>query len=197
MIFNFTKNFQFSTRVYLNNTLLEIISETRLLGTIVSADLTWHKNTEHLVKKGYQRMTMLRKLYNFDVPQDDLVLIYCQYIRSILEYNSNVWFSSITEEEKEDIERVQAIACRIILKEEYSEYDQALSDLKLQSLNERRDMLALRFAKKCVKSDKFSDLFPKNGPTTHHEEYKVNFAKKGRLKKSSIPAMQRLLNEAK
>ena len=43
MIFNFTKNYQFSTKVYLNDTLLEIISETKLLGTIVRSDLTWHK----------------------------------------------------------------------------------------------------------------------------------------------------------
>ena len=90
MIFNFTKKYQFSTRVHLNDTLLDIINETKILGTILSSDLTWHKNSEYLTKKGYQRMTMLRKLYKFDVPQEDLVMIYCQYIRSILEYNSNV-----------------------------------------------------------------------------------------------------------
>ena len=70
---------------------------------------------------------MLRKLYKFDVSQEDLVLIYCQYIRSILEYNSNVWFSSITEEEIEDLERVQHIACKIILKDQYSDYDTKLA----------------------------------------------------------------------
>ena len=176
---------------------MEIISETKLLGTIVSSDLTWHKNTQLLVKKGYQRMTMLRKLYQFDVPKEDLVMIYCSYIRSVLEYNSNVWFLSITEEEKEDIERVQAIACRIILKDNYSDYEDALSELNLQSLDDRREMLALRFAKKCAKSETFSDLFPKNDISTsqNQEEYYVKFAKTGRLKKSSIPAMQRLLNK--
>ena len=51
MIFNFTEDYQFSTRLYLENTLLEIISETKLLGTIVSSDLKWSKNTEMLVKK--------------------------------------------------------------------------------------------------------------------------------------------------
>ena len=114
MIFNYTKNYQFATRIYLNNTLLETISETCLLGTIVSSDLTWHKNSEMLTKKGYQRMTILRNLYEFDIPVEDLVMIYSLYIRSILEFNSNVWFSSITEEEKDDIERVQKIACKII-----------------------------------------------------------------------------------
>ena len=199
MIFNFTKKYQFSTRVHLNDTLLDIINETKILGTILSSDLTWHNNSEYLTKKGYQRMTMLRKLYKFDVPQEDLVMIYCQYIRSILEYNSNVWFSAISEEEKEDIERVQHIACRIILKEQYTDYEQALDILNLQSLSDRRIMLAERFARKCQKSEKFSNLFPKNVPTTSRnpEEFYVKFAKKGRSFKSAIPAMQRLLNNKK
>ena len=195
MISKFTKNFQFSTRVLLNDKLLEIIHETRILGTILSSDLTWHKNTQLLTKKGYQRMTMLRKLYKFDISQEDLVMIYCQYIRSILEYNSNVWFSSITEEEKEDLERVQSFACKIILKDQYTDYTNALDILNLQSLSSRRLMMAERFAIKCQKSDNFTDLFPKTTSSTHDEQFDVKFARKGRLFKSAIPAMQRLLNK--
>jgi hypothetical protein len=195
MIFNFTKNFQFSTRVLLNDKILEIIHETRILGTILSSDLTWHKNTQLLTKKCYQRMTMLRKLYKFDIPQEDLVMIYCQYIRSILEYNSNVWFSSISEEEKEDLERVQHVACKIILKDQYTDYTNALDILNLQSLSDRRLMMAERFAIKCQKSDNFTDLFQKNTSSTHHEQFDVKFARKGRLFKSAIPTMQRLLNK--
>ena len=59
-------------------------------------------------------------------------------------------------------------------------------------------MLAERFATKCSKSEKFRDWFPKNQKENIHlrnpNEFNVNFAKKGRLYKSSIPAMQRLLN---
>ena len=60
-------------------------------------------------------------------------------------------------------------------------------------------MLAERFAKKCAKGEKFKNLFPKNeksGPDLRDpEEFHVNFARKNRLFKSSIPAMQRILNE--
>ena len=38
MIFNFTEHFQFSTRLFLENSLLEIINQTKLLGTIISSD---------------------------------------------------------------------------------------------------------------------------------------------------------------
>ena len=198
MVFNCTRKFQFSTRIHLNDTLLETINETRLLGTVLSSDLKWHANSKLLTQRGYQRMSILRKLYEFDIPVEDLVLIYNQYIRSILEYNSNVWYSSITNEEREDIERVQRVACKIILKDEYQSYNEALEKLNLQNLSDRRQMLARRFAEKCLNSDRFKDLFPLNDNTIdvrNDEKFFVKFAHTDRLRDSSIPAMQRLLNK--
>ena len=200
MIFNFTHNYQFSTRVNLDESLLDIIGQTRLLGTVVQSDLKWNSNTQYLTQRGYQRMTMLRKLYEFDIPKEDLVMIYNMYIRSVLEFNSNVWFSSITVEEREDIERVQRIACKIILKDEYTGYKQALEILNLQNLSDRRQVLAKRFALKCIKSEKFNNLFPlnqNNNDLRSGEKYLVKFAKSGRLQNSTIPAMQKLLNRHK
>ena len=68
MIFNFTLNHQFSTRVHLKGTLLETINQTRLLGTILTSDLKWHANSQYLTQRGYQRMIILRNLYKFDLP---------------------------------------------------------------------------------------------------------------------------------
>ena len=125
--------------------------------------------------------------------------IYFLYIRSVLEYNSSVWLSSITQEERNDLERVQRCACRIILKDEYISYESALSRLNLQNLSERRKTLALRFAKKCTTNDRFENWFPLNDKEAlnlrNPEKHKVKFARTLRLCKSSIPAMQRLLNQ--
>ena len=197
MIFNRTRNYQFSTRIHVNNTILDTISDTQLLGTIVSSDLTWHKNTRHLTQKGFQRMTILRKLYEFNVPQQDLVMIYCMYIRSLVEYNSNVWFSSITQEEKNNLERVQRIACMIIMKDNYINYENALDKLKLQNLSDRRLMLASRFANRCTQNERFKSLFPtsdRNLNLRNNQKFQVKYASTQKLYKSSIPAMQRLLN---
>jgi hypothetical protein len=77
--------------------------------------------------------------------------------------------------------------------------EQALNNLNLDTLQDRRLMLAERFAKKCSKSEKFQKLFPKNEKEGINlgdpETYNINFASKGRLFKSAIPAMQRLLNK--
>ena len=59
-------------------------------------------------------------------------------------------------------------------------------------------MLAGRFATKCANSDRFKDLFPLNAKEKEfrtNEKYAVRFAHTDRLKDSSIPAMQRLLNK--
>ena len=86
MIFDETKNYQFSTRIQLNQTILETVKETKILGTIVSSDLTWHSNSQYLTQRGYQRKINLLKLYEFNLPNEDLVQIY-MYIRSVIEYN--------------------------------------------------------------------------------------------------------------
>ena len=59
IIFNFTEDYQFATRLYLENKLLETVTETKLLGTIVTSDLKWTENTKMLVSKGYKPMIIL------------------------------------------------------------------------------------------------------------------------------------------
>jgi hypothetical protein len=197
MIFNFTKNFQFSTRLYIKDQLLDILPECKLLGTIITADLTWRSNTEMIVKKSYKRMIMLHKLYPFNIGDAEMVNIYILYIRSVLEQSCQVWSYSITEEEKEDIERVQKVACKIILKDSYQDYNHALEYLGLESLSERRNSLCLKFAKNCLLNEQTRDMFPLNQndeDIRDKEKYQVQHANGRRLFKSSIPQLQRALN---
>ena len=199
MIFNFTEKNQFTTRISLENETLEIVSEAKILGCIITNDLKFHKNTEHMVKKAYARMTILHKLYSFNIPAEDLITIYILYIRSLLEQNVAVWNSSITQDDSDDLERVQKVALKVILKTQYQDYDQALHITGLQRLSERRNVLCLRFAKKCLRNKKTSSMFPLNpnydSRLRNPEKYHVKFAHSDRLKFSAIPALQRLLNE--
>ena len=143
-------------------------------------------------------MLILKKLYSFHVPTEDMVHIYCLYIRAILEQSCVVWGSSLTCGQEFDLERVQKVALRIILDDNYLSYQHALDLTGLPTLKERRAQLSLTFAKKCVKNEKTVDMFPlrKNGPNTRKPElYKVTGARTSRLAKSAIPSMQRLLNQ--
>ena len=128
--------------------------------------------------------------------------IYNSYLRSVLEQSCVVWHNSLTVDNSNDLERVQKSAVKIILGNKYSNYDQALDELNLDSLKTRRNKQCQKFALKCLKNDKTNKFFPLNKKrhimeTKKYEKFKVKFANTERLKKSAIPQMQRLLNQEK
>ena len=197
MIFNFTDNYQFTTRLTLNNENIEVVDESKLLGTIIQNNLKWDSNTAYIVKRANSRMILLRKLSEFGAPKEDLKVIYISYIRSILEQSSVVWHSSLTEENKEDLERVQKTAVKIILKDKYRDYISSLDILDIEDLNTRREKLCLSFSKKCVKNATINferNIKLHNMLTRKQEYFKVSHCHTERLKKSAIPHMQGLLN---
>ena len=62
MIFNFTGSHQFTSRTRLESESIEVITETKLLGVILSDNLSWDSNTMQLVKRADARMRLLYKL---------------------------------------------------------------------------------------------------------------------------------------
>ena len=143
-------------------------------------------------------MAILRNLNSFHVPVYEMINIYCLYIRSVAEQTSLVWSSSITSGEENDLERIQKVALRIILKSEYVDYNTALSLTNLQTLKARRLILSQRFAIKCTQNNKTKDIFPLNPKTVYTrnpEKYVVTKARTSRLANSAIPTMQRQLNK--
>ena len=108
--------------------------------------------------------------------------------------------SSITKKCEQNLERVQKSALRIILGENYVSYDYALKVMKLQSLKERREVLCLKFAMKCLEVPKLQKMFPR---IHHHhdmekrssEGFQVKRGLTERMRRSAIPHMQRLLNQ--
>ena len=102
--------------------------------------------------------------------------------------------------DRQDLERVQKAALKVILRGEYEDYEQALSVLNLESLNQRRERLALKFAKNGLKDSQFSKLFPlresKHGMIARNsEKYHIKKSNTLRHKESSVPFLQRLLNK--
>ena len=162
IIFNFTKDHQFSAEVKLKNENLEVVNKTKLLGAIITSDLKWHENTKFIVKKANKKMIMLHKFSKFTNNKSHLVHIFKSQVRGVLEYCSTVWHSSLTEGDCNDIERVQKAAVRLIMGNKYQGYKEALQYMSLESLKERREKMALNFAKKSLRLGKFSELFPFN-----------------------------------
>ena len=181
----------------INNQNIEVIDSTKLLGTIISNDLKWDKNTPEIVRKANARMALLRKVAEFGAPVDDLKIIYIMYIRSLLEQSATVWHSRLTEENSNDLERVQKSAMKIIFQDKFNGYQNCLNKLDLPTLVERREQLCLSFAQKCVKHPKTQEMFPLNDKkhiinTRKTEKYKIQYAHTDRLKCSSVIYMHNL-----
>ena len=186
---------KFSTRLTLNENLLEPVKQVKLLGVWLSNDLSWDRNTSEVCKRAYARIPMLSKLKYAGVPIDDLINVYSLFIRSVLEYCCTVWHSRLTCEQSDRIERVQKTCLKVILSESYISYDAALEMTGLDSLQNRREERCFSFAKKCLSHPRHSKMFPRN-PAGYKEKFVVNFARTETYKKSSVPFMQRMLNSA-
>ena len=64
--------------------MVETVSETKLLGTIITSDLNWKKNTQSL----------------------DLKRIYMMQVRSKLEQSAVLWHFGLSQKNSNDSERV-------------------------------------------------------------------------------------------
>ena len=126
MVFNFTDRYQFSTRLKMDNDVVETVQSMKLLGTIISQDLSWDLNVKNIVRKANASMELLRRVASFGASIEDLKTIYYLFVRSHLEQSATVWHSSLTEENSSDLERVQKSAVKIMLGNQYSGYENSL-----------------------------------------------------------------------
>ena len=108
MIFNKSRKWDFPPEVkFSDNTPIEHISETKLLGVIVSDNLKWYKNTYYICQKARGKLWLLRRMLKLNLDTHKMFDVYCKEVRSILELAVPVWHSFLTVKESADIERIQ------------------------------------------------------------------------------------------
>ena len=135
---------------------------------------------------------MITKLKYVGVSREDLLDIYVLYIRSVTEYCSVSFHSSLTQEQSQKLERIQKTCLRVILGEHYEDYKTALDICGLETLSDRREKRCLEFALKCVKHPRNRRFSPFNQNQNEHdvrvhEQFKVNFATTSTYRDSTIP----------
>ena len=144
-------------------------------------------------------MELLRRLSNFNAPIKDMLHIYVLYIRSILEQSSVIGHSTLTEDDRANLERVQKNAFRNILKYIYISFENSLRTLQMTTLYERWELLLLRYGQKCLKLEQTKHLFPLSQKTHEmklrkSEPFEVLHSNTERLKCSTVPYIQRMLD---
>ena len=91
-------------------------------------------------------------------------------------------------------------ALKVILGKDYDGYEMSLEILNMESLNKRRESMALKFVKNGLNNHNFSKVFPlrklNHGMSKRRgERYHVNISKTKRCKDSAVPYLQGLLNK--
>ena len=81
------------------------------LGVYFSYDCSWHKQIEYIKVKSWIRINIMRKL-KYELGRKSLETIYMTFIRPILEYADVLW-DNCTQQEKQDLEKIQLEAARI------------------------------------------------------------------------------------
>ena len=197
MLFNKSRKWDFPPNVeFSDGKQLEVVSEIKLVGVILSDDLSWHKNTLFICEKARLRLWILRRMVSLDLDHNQLYDKYCKEVRSILEFGVPVWHPGLTLKDSVAIERIQRVAFKIILQENFTDYPSACLYFDTTTLKQRRQKLCMNFASKNLKSENpFFDLVEKMVNTRSAKDTVKNFkCRTSRFAKSSLPYMAKLIN---
>ena len=118
MKFNFRKSLDFPAIFrFENGAMLNVVSETKILGILISEDLKWSAHVNFMLKRANKKIWILRRMKILNLDPEILTDFYCKEIRSILEFGVAVWHSGITVKHSQQLETVQKVCLNIILKE--------------------------------------------------------------------------------
>ena len=125
------------------------------------------------------------------VPIHLLVLTYKLRIRVFLEQNVPLWTFNVSQIMSRKIEKVQKTAVFIILgKHAHKDYYCNLTMLELDTLQNRREKLSVKFAKNIMKHPQHRQIFTTTASQTRNgKKIVVPASRTARYEKSTIPSL--------
>ena len=188
--FDFSVEMSFSDE---NN--LEYLTETKLLGVMITHNLSWQSNTDFIYRKSMNKMWFLRSMKQAGLSLEELKDAYGKEICSLVELAVPVWHSSLTKKQQAKIERVQKSALSIILDKNYHSYEVACTIVQLEPLSSRREEICSRFIKKNLKSKSpLLTQLKKSHKTRANKNVNEFFCRTKAFQKSSLPYLARIAN---
>ena len=133
----------------------------KVLGFHFSSDPDMSAQVASIRKKIRARTWALTHLGHCGFSKADLLEVFRSSILPVHDYCSCVFNSSLTGTQSDSLERLQANALKAIYGYQYS-YRSLLLMSGLKTLKERRDDRDLKFARKCLESEKYKTWFPLN-----------------------------------
>ena len=200
-IFNTSKSKDFAPSLKNENDVIYEYTESfKLLGVQFQTDsrkgITREPYISNRIKCAYTNMWQLRRLAEMGVSTDKLVLIYKSKIRVHLEMNVPLWTFSLSSDLSKKLEKVQRISVLIILGQKSSKnYLSNLKNLKLDTLETRREILSKRFARKTLKHPVHRNIFKQKlrDDTRSSAPIILPKTKTARYMKSAVPSLAKII----
>ena len=156
------------------------VESYKYLGTVFDSHLKFDINTESIVKRGQQRIHLMRKLNSFNVTERILSNFYCSFIESLLTFSSVCWFNSLSIKDKNSLNSIIKVCSKII----------GVKQRNLCSLWENQ----VNKKAKSILSQPDHVLFGQFAVMPSGRRYQVPVGRTNRYTKSFIPSAIRLLN---
>jgi hypothetical protein len=153
---------------------IEQVDSFKLLGVVISSDLTWKAHVSHIVSKASKRLYIVYQLLRAGVSSSDVLTVYCALIRSVLEYCAPVWHCGLTQSQTDEIESVQKRVLKLIYPE--LNYSDALFVSGLERLSLRRENQSIKVFKqiKC-ETHILNDLLVRKADDHEHMVVRNNY----------------------
>ena len=210
--FNFSKRNIEPKELVLHGNIIKAAEKITLLGVIITNDLKWKENTAKICEKVAKSFHWLVKLKGFGIPPEGLITAWKVLIRPITEYAAPLWHSGLSVDDSKKLEKLQekiiGLAYGIIYKDfkkllningTAMNYDQAVVELGLPKLAERRESLTINFGMKTFKNEKHKGFFEEKiqvAPNTRSKpKIQEHTWKTERTSNSAIPFMAKKMNE--
>ena len=136
-----------STPVTINGSEITEDEQTKLLGVVFDRHLRFSTHIETILKKAKPSFHALVQLRRTGVTPSGPLLFYCSRIRSILTYAAPCWFSYLSHQDRDKLERYQRLCLRIILPHEDC-YSKRLATLEICTLTQYLEDLCTQYVAK-------------------------------------------------
>ena len=99
--------------VYIDNNEIDQVNTYKYLGTYIDSKLAWKENTQAIYKKGQQRLYFLRRLRQFNVDKQIMLLFDNTFIQSVLTSNFLSWYGNLSLQDKNKLNKLVKIAGKV------------------------------------------------------------------------------------
>ena len=92
--------------LYINDELVENVSEYKYLGTIIDSKFNFNQNVDAIHKKAHSRLYFVRQLSRLHVHNKILELFYTSIVQSVIAFSIVCWYGNSSVQSKSKLDRV-------------------------------------------------------------------------------------------